>query len=71
MAVDDRCGPPYTVILDSDYQKLCPWAETKTSGRVWDEDMTDAVVEVLESEKDNRKQRREKRAKRKQNAEKK
>ena len=28
MAVDDRCGPPYTVILDEDYQELCPWAET-------------------------------------------
>lgn len=62
MAVDDRCGPPYTVVLDSDYQKLCPWAKTKVSGTVWDEDMTDAAVEVFASEAKNRPQRRAKRA---------
>ena len=61
-AVNDRCGPPYTVVLDSDYQKLCPWAETLETGKVWDDDMTDAVVEVLESQKNNRDQRRRKRA---------
>ena len=62
MAVDDRCGPPYTVILDSDYQKLCPWAKTSVYGRVWDEDMTDAAVEVFASEANNRPQRRAKKA---------
>ena len=62
MAVDDRCGPPYTVVLDSDYQKLCPWAKTKVSGTVWDEDMTDAAVEVFASEANNRPQRRAKKA---------
>lgn len=62
MAVDDRCGPPYTVILDSDYQKLCPWAKTRVSGTVWDEDMTDAAVEVFASEAKNRPQRRAKKA---------
>ena len=62
MAVDDRCGPPYTVVLDSDYQKLCPWAKTSISGEVWDEDMTDAAVEVFASEAKNRPQRRAKRA---------
>lgn len=62
MAVDDRCGPPYTVILDSDYQKLCPWAKTMTSGRVWDEELTDAAVELFASEAANRPQRRAKRA---------
>ena len=62
MAVDDRCGPPYTVVLDSDYQKLCPWAKTSISGKVWDEDMTDAAVEVFASEAKNRLQRRAKRA---------
>ena len=61
MAVDDRCGPPYTVILDTDYKTLCPWAETKTSGTVWDEDLTDAAVEAFASEADNREQRRAKR----------
>ncbi|MBR3231247.1 MAG: hypothetical protein IKF75_01070, partial [Lachnospiraceae bacterium] len=35
MAVDDRCGPPYTVILDSDYKEICPWAETIVSGEIW------------------------------------
>ena len=65
MAVNDRCGPPYTVVLDSDYKKLCPWAETTITGTLWDDDMTDAAVEVLESEKDNREQRRKKRAERK------
>jgi hypothetical protein len=64
MAVDDRCGPPYTVILDTDYQKLCPWATTMISGSVWDEDMTDAAVEVFASEANNREQRRKKRAER-------
>lgn len=64
MAVDDRCGPPYTVVLDSDYQKLCPWADVMTAGKVWDDEMTDAAVEVLESEQNNREQRREKRAQR-------
>lgn len=64
MTVDDRCGPPYTVILDSDYKKLCPWAKTVTSGEVWDEDMTDAAVEVFASEADNREQRRAKKKER-------
>ena len=62
MAVDDRCGPPYTVILDTDYQKLCPWAKTRISGKVWDEELTDAAVELFASEANNRPQRRAKRA---------
>lgn len=70
MAVDDRCGPPYTVILDTDYQKLCPWAKTRIYGRVWDEDTTDAAVEVFACEAKNRPQRRAKKAAReKKNAE--
>ena len=64
MAVDDRCGPPYTVILDEDYQKLCPWAETRISGEVWPVELTDAAVEVFASEADNREQRRKKREER-------
>ena len=62
MAVDDRCGPPSTVILDTDYQKLCPWAKTRIYGRVWDEDTTDAAVEVFACEAKNRPQRRAKKA---------
>ena len=61
MDVNDRCGPPYTIVFDDDYEKLCPWAKVMKSGRVWPDELTDAVVEVLESEKDNRAQRREKR----------
>ena len=64
MTVNDRCGLPYTVILDSDYKMLCPWAETVVSGEIWDEDLTDAAVEIFESEKKNRDQRRAKRAER-------
>lgn len=64
MAVDDRCGPPYTVILDEDYQKLCPWAETMISGEVMPTELVDAAVEIFASEADNREQRRKKRAER-------
>ena len=64
MAVDDRCGPPYTVILDEDYQKLCPWAETMISGEVMPTELVDAAVEIFASEADNREQRRKKKAER-------
>ena len=64
MAVDDRCGPPYTVILDSDYEKLCPWANVIKSGEVWPDELVDEAVEVFASEKKNREQRRRKRAER-------
>ncbi len=61
MSVDDRCGPPYTVVFDDDYEKLCPWAKSIKSGRKWSDELTDAAVEIFDSEKDNREQRREKR----------
>ena len=64
MTVNDRCGPPYTVILDTDYRRLCPWAKTVTTGEVWDEDLTDEAVEMFASEADNRAQRRAKKAER-------
>ena len=64
MAVDDRCGPPYTVILDQDYKEICPWAKTVISGEVWPDDLTDAAVEVFASEANNREQRRARRAER-------
>ena len=62
MSVDDRCGPPYTIVFDDDYEKLCPWAKVMKSGKVWPDELTDAVVEIFESEKNNREQRRKKRA---------
>lgn len=64
MSVDDRCGPPYTIVFDSDYKELCPWSDAAFSGRTWSDEMTDAVVEVLESEVANREQRRRKRKQR-------
>ena len=65
MHVNDRCGPPYTVVLDDDYAEYCPWmSDSKPAGKTWSEELTDAAVEVLESEKDNREQRRRKRAER-------
>lgn len=67
MSVDDRCGPPYTVVFDDDYEKLCPWTKVNTTGKVWSEEMTDAVVEVFASEKNNREQRRAKKAQREKN----
>lgn len=64
MSVNDRCGPPYTIVFDSDYKELCPWSDAAFSGRTWSDEMTDAVVEVLESEVGNREQRRRKRKQR-------
>ena len=66
MKVNDRCGPPYTVVLDEDYALYCPWKQAaKPAGEEWGAELTDAAVELFESEKDNREQRRKKRAGRK------
>ena len=65
MSIDDRCGPPYTVVLDDDYKTLCPWAKLPESDNVWPEELTDAVVELFASEENNREQRRKKRKNRK------
>ena len=64
MSVNDRCGPPYTVVFDNDYETLCPWAQVIGTGRVWPDELTDAAVELFESEKNNREQRRKKREER-------
>ena len=64
MDVNDRCGPPYTVVFDDDYEKLCPWANVVSSGRVWPDVLTDAAVELFASEENNRAQRRKKREER-------
>lgn len=64
MSVDDRCGPPYTVVFDEDYKKICPWTEPQIAGKIWSEEMTDAAVEVFVSEENNREQRRAKKAQR-------
>ena len=58
MDIDDRCGPPYTIIFDHDYEKLCPWAKVRQSGKIWSDELTDAAVELFESQKNNREQRR-------------
>ena len=64
MDVNDRCGPPYTVVFDENYKELCPWADVTSSGKVWPDALTDAAVELFESEADNREQRRKKRGER-------
>ncbi|MBQ6633877.1 MAG: hypothetical protein IJH80_06810 [Ruminococcus sp.] len=61
MFVDDRCGPPYTVIFDYDYETIAPWADVVENGKVWPDELTDAAVELFESEKQNREQRRKRR----------
>ena len=61
MDVNDRCGPPYTIVLDDDYADYCPWmADSTPVGKTWNKELTDAAVDLLESEKDNREQRRKK-----------
>ncbi len=64
MDVNDRCGPPYTVILDEDYKELCPWANIIGGKDVWPAELTDAAVEVFASEANNRPQRRRRRKER-------
>lgn len=67
--VNDRCGPPYTIVLDEDYPLYCPWmGNAEPVGKTWDADLTDAAVELFQSEKDNREQRRKKREQRKKNS---
>ena len=61
MSVDDRCGPPYTIVFDDEYETLCPWANVMGGGKAWPDELTDAAVEIFESEKNNREQRRKKR----------
>lgn len=60
MDVNDRCGPPYTVVFDRDYEQIVPWASVVSSEKVWSEELTDAAVELFAAEENNRKQRREK-----------
>ena len=64
MDVNDRCGPPYTVVFDDDYRKLAPWANIVGGEHVWPDELTDAAVELFDSEKQNREQRRKKREQR-------
>ena len=66
--VNDRCGPPYTIVFDDDYREFCPWADGPGAEKVWSEAMTDAAVELFESEKQNREPRRKKRAAKRKNS---
>ena len=61
--VNDRYNPPYTIVFDDDYADYCPWVSgnAKPAGKEWSEELTDAAVELFESEKANREQRRKKR----------
>ena len=68
MHVCDICGPEYTVVFDDDYLELAPWAKDflpiPEKDSTWSEEMTDAVIDVMTSEKNNREQRHAKRKKR-------
>ena len=61
MSVNDRSGPPYTIVFDDDYEKLCPWADIVKSDHVWSDALTDVAAALFESEKNNREQRRKER----------
>ena len=58
MAVDDRCGPPYTIVFDDDYKELCSWAHIVGGEHVWPKALTDAAVALFASEKPNREYRK-------------
>ena len=48
-----------------DYAVYCPWmTKSEPVGKTWSKEMTDAAVELFESEKGNREQRRKKREQR-------
>ena len=64
MSVDDRCGPPYTIVFDDEYRELCPWANIVGGENFWPDELVDAAVEVFASEANNREQRRKKREER-------
>jgi len=60
--VNDRYNPPYNIVLDEDYEEYCQWMKkAEPVGKTWNKELTDAAVELFESEKDNREQRRKKR----------
>ena len=61
MDVDDRCGPPYTIVFDDDYRALCPWARIVGGEHIWPKELTDAAVALFESERPNREYRQKKR----------
>ena len=61
MSVNDRSGPPYTVVFDDDYETLCPWADVVKSGPVCPDALTDAAVKLFAFEQNNRDKRQEKR----------
>ena len=60
MDVNDRCGPPYTVVFDDDYRELCSWAHIVGGEHVWPKGLTDTAVALFESEKPNREYRKKK-----------
>ena len=60
MDVNDRCGPPYTVVSDDDYRELCSWVHIVRGEHVWPKGLTDTAVALFESEKPNREYRKKK-----------
>ena len=62
MHVNDMCGPAYNVVLDDDYEVYCQWlGKVEPVGKTWSPELTDAAVELFDSEKENRRRRRARR----------
>ena len=51
-----------TIVFDDDYKELCPWAHIVGGEHVWPKELTDAAVELFESEMPNREYRKKKRS---------
>ncbi len=41
-----RCGPPYSIAFDDDYEKLCPWAKVMKAGKLWPDELTDFASDI-------------------------
>ena len=49
--VNDRCGPPYTVVLDENYARWCPWAAPQASdANAWNAALTKAASALFAPE---------------------
>lgn len=48
--VNDRCGPPYTIVFDKNYRTLCPWVGEVSSGPELPGELVDAALEMMLSE---------------------
>ena len=51
--VNDRCSPPYTIVIDADYADYCPWmAKSEPVGKTFDKKLTDAAIKLFGAQED-------------------